>query len=140
MCIRVNDFEANYLDNGQATSFSANIDYQVGEDLVSGQWQPYKLEVNRPLRVGGDRVYLQGHGYAPTFTVTFPNGQTRSQTIQWRPDDQLTLLSSGVMRIDPPAGMYPDEGERRKNQIAIQGLLAPPNCCTAHCCRRASPR
>ncbi len=125
MCIRVNDFEANYLDNGQATSFSANIDYQVGEDLVSGQWQPYKLEVNRPLRVGGDRVYLQGHGYAPTFTVTFPDGQTRSQTIQWRPDDQLTLLSSGVMRIDPPAGMYPDEGERRKNQIAIQGLLAP---------------
>jgi cytochrome c biogenesis protein len=24
-----------------------------------------------------------------------------------------------------PAGMYPDEGQRRKNQIAIQGLLAP---------------
>ena len=41
-------------------------------------WRPYRLQVNHPLRVGGDRVYLQGHGYAPTFTVTFPDGQTRT--------------------------------------------------------------
>jgi cytochrome c biogenesis protein len=37
----------------------------------------------------------------------------------------MTLLSSGVVRIDPPAGSYPDPGERRKHEIAIQGLLAP---------------
>ncbi len=125
MCIRVSDFQADYLSNGQATSFAANIDYQAGEDLQTGQWRPYRLEVNHPLRVGGDRVYLQGHGYAPTFTVTFPNGQTRTSTVQWRPEDPLTLLSSGVVRIDPPAGLYPDAGERRKQQIAVQGLLAP---------------
>ena len=35
------------------------------------------------------------------------------------------MLSSGVARIDPPAGAYPDAAERRKHQIAIQGLLAP---------------
>ena len=70
-------------------------------------------------------MYLQGHGYAPTFTVTFPDGQTRTQTLQWRPDDPITLLSSGAMRFDPPGGTYPDAGERRKNQIAIQGLFAP---------------
>lgn len=81
--------------------------------------------MNHPLRVAGDRIYLQGHGYAPTFTLRFPNGEVRSQTIQWRPDDQLTMLSSGVVRIDPPAGMYPDVDERRKQQIAVQGLLAP---------------
>ena len=124
MCLRVNDFQARYLSNGQATSFASNIDYQAGDDLVSGTWRPYKLEVNHPLRIGGDRVYLQGHGYAPTFTVTFPGGQTRTQTIQWRPDDALTLLSSGVVRVDPPAGLYPPD-QRRKNQIAITGLLAP---------------
>ena len=83
------------------------------------------MKVNEPLRVGGDRVYLQGHGYAPTFTVTFPDGQTRAQTLQWRPEDQITFLSSGAMRFDPPAGSYPDADERRKNQIAIQGLFAP---------------
>lgn len=125
ICLRVNDFQADYLPNGQATSFAADIDYQAGDDLTAGTWRPYRLEVNHPLRVGGDRVYLQGHGYAPTFTVTFGDGQTRTQTLQWRPDDQITLLSSGVMRFDPPGGTYPDAGERRKNQIAIQGLFAP---------------
>lgn len=125
MCIRVNDFQAHYLPNGQANSFAADIDYQVGDQLQSERWQSYRLEVNHPLRVGGDRIYLQGHGYAPTFTVTFPNGETRSQTVQWRPEEQLTLLSSGVVRIDPPGGMYPDADERRKHQIAVQGLLAP---------------
>ncbi|MCV7230320.1 cytochrome c biogenesis protein ResB [Mycolicibacterium komossense] len=125
MCIRVNDFQAEYLPSGQARSFAANIDYQAGDDLQTGAWQPYRLEVNHPLRVGGDRVYLQGHGYAPTFTVTFPDGQTRTQTVQFRPDEALTLLSSGVVRFDPPGGTYPDADERRKHQIAIQGLFAP---------------
>jgi cytochrome c biogenesis protein len=125
ICIRVNDFQAHYLSSGQATSFAADIDYQAGNDLTTNSWRPYRLEVNHPLRVGGDRVYLQGHGYAPTFTVTFPDGQTRTSTVQWRPDNPQTLLSSGVARIDPPAGSYPNPDERRKHEIAIQGLLAP---------------
>jgi cytochrome c biogenesis protein len=125
ICLRVNDFQAHYLPTGQAVSFAANIDYQAGADIDSDSWRPYHLKVNEPLRVGGDRVYLQGHGYAPRFTVTFPDGQTRTQTLQFRPEDQITLLSSGAMRFDPPGGSYPDPGERRKNQIAIQGLFAP---------------
>jgi cytochrome c biogenesis protein len=125
MCIRVNDFQAHYLSSGQATSFAADIDYQAGRDLAANSWRPYRLEVNHPLRVAGDRVYLQGHGYAPTFTVTFPDGQARTSTVQWRPDNPQTLLSSGVVRIDPPAGSYPNPGERRDHEIAIQGLLAP---------------
>ena len=125
ICVRVNDFESTYLPNGQAVSFRADIEYQAGDDLDTGMWQRYPLKVNEPLRVGGDRIYLQGHGYAPTFTVVFPDGQSRTQTLQWRPDDQITFLSSGAMRFDPPGGTYADERERRKNQIAIQGLFAP---------------
>ncbi|MBV8785089.1 MAG: cytochrome c biogenesis protein [Mycobacterium sp.] len=125
LCIRVNDFAANYLPSGQATSFAADIDYQSGNDLATNSWRHYPLEVNHPLRVGGDRMYLQGHGYAPTFTVTFPDGQTRTSTVQWRPDNPQTLLSSGVVRIDPPAGSYPNAMDRRQHEIAIQGLLAP---------------
>ena len=128
ICLRVNDFHAHYLPTGQAMSFSSDIDYQADADLNSGTWRPYLLKVNEPLRIGGDRVYLQGHGYAPTFTVTFPGGQTRTQTLQWRPEDQITLLSSGVMRFDPPGGTYADADQRRQHQIAIQGLFAP----TAH--------
>ncbi|WP_077090375.1 cytochrome c biogenesis protein ResB [Mycobacterium rhizamassiliense] len=125
ICVRVNDFQAHYLPSGQATSFAADIDYQAGRDLSANNWRPYRLEVNHPLRVGGDRIYLQGHGYAPTFTVTFPDGQQRTSTVQWRPDNPQTLLSSGVARIDPPAGSYPNAAERRNHEIAIQGLLAP---------------
>ena len=125
ICLRVNGFHAHYLPSGQATSFAADIDYQTGADLAAGAWRSYRLEVNHPLRIGGDRIYLQGHGYAPTFTVTFPNGQTRTQTVQWRPEDPRTLLSAGALRFDPPGGTYPDPNERRRNQIAIQGLFAP---------------
>jgi cytochrome c biogenesis protein len=125
ICLKVNDFDARYLPSGQALSFAANIDYQAGADLDTDTWRQYRLEVNHPLRLGGDRIYLQGHGYAPTFTVTFPGGKTRTQTVQWRPEDPLTLLSSGVIRVDPPGGTYPDADERRKHQIAVQGLFAP---------------
>ena len=125
LCLKVKDFTADYLDNGQAEMFTSNISYQAGDDLETGTWRDNQLQVNHPLRVEGDRVYLQGHGYAPTFTVTFPGGETRTETLQWRPDDATTFLSSGAMRFDPPGGMYPDTDERRKNQIAIEGLFAP---------------
>lgn len=125
ICVRVKDFKADYLKNGQAEMFTSNISYQAGGDLRTNTWRDTTIQVNHPLRVGGDRIYLQGHGFAPTFTVTFPNGQTRTETVQWRPDNASTFLSSGVLRIDPPGGMYAGDEERRKNQIAIEGLFAP---------------
>ncbi|MFG1790015.1 cytochrome c biogenesis protein ResB [Nocardia sp. NPDC049149] len=125
ICVRVKDFKADYLTNGQAEMFTSNIEYQSGADLQNNTWRSTRIQVNHPLRVAGDRIYLQGHGFAPTFTVTFPNGQARTETIQWRPDDAMTFLSSGVLRIDPPGGMYATDEERRKNQIAIEGLFAP---------------
>lgn len=125
MCLQVDDFTADYRDNGQADMFRSNIRYQSGSDIEAGIWRDAQLEVNKPLRTGGDRVYLQGHGYAPTFTVIFPDGQERSETIQWAPTEQMTFLSSGVMRFDPPGGTYPDSDDRRKHQIAIEGLFAP---------------
>ncbi|BAU94842.1 cytochrome C biosynthesis protein ResB [Corynebacterium suranareeae] len=126
-CFEAHDFSADYLANGQAEMFRSNISYAVGDDIQNDPetWEDYELRVNHPLRIEGDRVYLQGHGFAPTFTVTWPNGETRTQTVQWRPDDPTYFLSSGVVRFDPPAGMYPDLYERRQNQLAIQGLFAP---------------
>ncbi|MGW4767865.1 cytochrome c biogenesis protein ResB [Nocardia sp. NPDC004278] len=125
LCVRVKDFKADYLKNGQAEMFTSNIEYQAEADLQSNTWRAAQIQVNHPLRVAGDRLYLQGHGFAPTFTVTFPNGQTRTETVQWRPDNAQTFLSSGVLRIDPPGGMYATDEERRKNQIAVEGLFAP---------------
>lgn len=124
-CVKVDDFAATYLPSGQASTFTANISYQSGNDLTTGTWRPYDLRVNSPLRLDGDRVYLLGHGFAPTFTVTYPDGETRTQTLQFRPEDTTTFLSSGTLRFDPPAGLYPDADVRRQNQIAVTGLFAP---------------
>ncbi|MGV0359762.1 cytochrome c biogenesis protein ResB [Corynebacterium mastitidis] len=126
-CFHAHDFTADYLPSGQAEMFSSNISYAEGEDITRdpATWEDYELKVNHPLRMAGDRLYLQGHGFAPTFTVTWPNGEKRTQTLQWRPDDPTFFLSSGAMRFDPPAGMYPDLYERRQHQLAIQGLFSP---------------
>ena len=79
-CIKVDDFTATYLPNGQAAAFAATIGYQSADDLAAGvqTWRPFPLAVNHPLRLDGERVYLQGHGYTPRFTVTFPDGQQRT--------------------------------------------------------------
>jgi cytochrome c biogenesis protein len=125
-CIKVDDFDAEYLPNGAPDSFRASIGYQSGDELnagPNGPWHPYQLEVNSPLRVVGDRVYLLGHGYAPVFTVTFPDGETRTVATQWRLADPNTLLSEGTTKIDRP-GMA-DEAQRRRSQLAITGLFAP---------------
>lgn len=125
-CLRVDDFDAQYLPNGQAASFRADLSYQTAEDLEAGradQWRPYPLEVNSPLRLDGSRAYLLGHGYAPRFTVTFPDGQQRSGDVQWRPVDLATLLSEGATKFEQPGITDPEQ--RRTSQLAITGLLAP---------------
>lgn len=126
-CVAVNDFTADYLPNGQAEMFTSHVRW-AGPDRMRepvDTWHEQTLRVNHPLRIDDDRVYLQGHGFAPAVKVTWPNGESRTSIVQFRPDDPTFFLSSGVMRFDPPAGMYPDLYERRQHQIAIEGLFAP---------------
>lgn len=122
-CLRINDFQADYLPNGQAEQFRADLDYQGVHDLTAGTWRHHQLAVNHPLRLSGERVYLLGHGYAPKFTVTFPGGQQRTGLVQWRPVEQSTLLSEGATKFDPPG--VTEAAQRRQRQLAITGLFAP---------------
>lgn len=124
-CVRVDDFAATYERNGQPASFTAGIGYQTADDLAAGRadWRPGSLAVNHPLRTDGSRVYLLGHGYAPRFTVTWPDGQQRTGEVQWRPVDPATLLSEGATKFARPG--VTDERQRRGAQLAVTGLLAP---------------
>lgn len=126
-CLKVDDFSADYQPNGEAKMFTSHVEYQTAQQVASGsdQWHPYTLQVNDPLRIDGDRIYLQGHGFAPTFTVTFPDGETRTQTLQFAAENATTFLSAGAMTFDAPLDMYPNTEVARKNQIAIEGLYAP---------------
>lgn len=123
-CLRVEAFRATYLPNGQPASFAADLWYQDGQAIADGAApQQRTIAVNDPLRLDGQRVYLTGHGYAPQFTVTFPDGQQRTGLVQWEPVDQTTFLSQGATKIDPPD--VTDETQRRRGQIAVTGLFAP---------------
>nr|WP_091802519.1 cytochrome c biogenesis protein ResB [Prauserella marina] len=122
-CVQVNDFTATYTDGGQPLAYEADIEYQAADDLAGDVWHPYHLEVNEPLRTQGDRLYLLGHGYAPTFTVTYPDGEQRSGTMQWKPVDEITMLSEGATKFEPPNTEDPEA--QRENQLAITGLFAP---------------
>jgi cytochrome c biogenesis protein len=122
-CVKINDFSAGYLPTGQPVSYTSNIDYQSGNNLATNTWVPYQLKENSPLRTAGDRIYLLGHGYAPQFTVTFPNGQTRTGLIQWKTDDPTTMLGEGATKFDPPG--VTDPNVLRQKQLAITGLFAP---------------
>jgi cytochrome c biogenesis protein len=122
-CVRVNGFDVQYQPTGQVESYRVDMQYQSGADLETGNWRPYLLQVNHPLRTAGDRVYLSGNGYAPKFTVTFPDGQQRTGLVQWQPVSVQTMLSQGATKFDPPGVL--DEVQRRQNQLAITGLFAP---------------
>src|SRR5699024_5816839 len=137
-CVKVNDFEATYTTKGQPIDFESNIGYQDSDSLGSGSWQPYHLAVNDPLRLESNRIYLLGHGYAPTFTVRFPNGEVRTQTIQWKPTNKGTLLSQGTTKFLPPDTS--DPWERRNNQLAVTGLFAPTAAMHGKVLSSAGPR
>ncbi|MEE4025423.1 cytochrome c biogenesis protein ResB [Gordonia sp. PKS22-38] len=125
-CIRIDDFEATFLPNGQPDMYTAQVRYAEGTPSADAStWPTSTVRVNEPLRVAGDRVYVLGNGFAPTFTVTFPNGESRTQTVPFVPDELQTMMSSGAARFDTPAGLYPNPDERRSHQIAVEGLFAP---------------
>lgn len=122
-CVKVNDFSASYTPAGEAVHYDSHIQYQSGNDLATNTWRPFDLAVNSPLRTTGDRIYLLGNGYAPQFTVTYPNGQQRTGLIQWKPDDVTTMLSEGATKFDPPN--VTDPSQLTKKQLAVTGLFAP---------------
>jgi cytochrome c biogenesis protein len=73
------------------------------------------MKVNRPLDVGGTRMFLVGNGYAPVFTVTDGQGNVvKSGPVPFLPQDQ-NYTSNGVLKL-------PDA---RPAQLGIQAFLLP---------------
>ena len=123
-CVDLDQFSATYAAAGQATDFTAAIRYQTGDQVAAGatDWAATDLKVNDPLRINGERLYLLGHGFAPTFQVTFPNGEVRTATQTFEPQDAY-LLSQGVVKfLDPPGYTGADV---RQHQLALEGIFAP---------------
>ncbi|HET6877417.1 MAG TPA: cytochrome c biogenesis protein ResB [Jatrophihabitans sp.] len=114
-CIeKLNKFTATYTRTGEPAQFAAAISYR---DRIGAPLQHDTITVNHPLRLEGDRVYLTGHGFAPTVTIRMPDGQVVRQTAAFLPTDASTLYSEGVFKANGPDGA--------KQDIGISGFFAP---------------
>lgn len=115
LCVDLDQFTAKYEQNLTAASFTADIRY--GAPGQPGR--PTTIGVNEPLRIDGDRVYVTGHGYSPTFTVTRPGGETiKDVSVPFLPTDQSTMASEGALKL-------PDIGGKDDDQLALEGFFAP---------------
>ncbi|MFC5184300.1 cytochrome c biogenesis protein ResB [Actinomadura harenae] len=115
--ITLDDFQAKYElkgeKRGQATDFHAAITYR---DTPDGPQKHYNLKVNHPLKIGGTKVYLLGHGYAPQFTVRDGKGQVAFRgAVPFLPQNPRTLQSEGVIKV-------PDA---QPTQLAFYAILWP---------------
>ncbi|RKS70819.1 cytochrome c biogenesis protein [Actinomadura pelletieri DSM 43383] len=115
--ISLDDFKATYETEGgkrgQATGFNAAIRYRAEPD---GKDERYDLRINHPLKVGGTKVYLLGHGYAPVFTVRDAKGDVAFRdAVPFLEMEPRNLTSEGVIKA-------PDA---RPDQLAFYGILWP---------------
>jgi cytochrome c biogenesis protein len=118
-CIdRLDKFTATYLSTGEPKQFAADVTYSRG---VSGPPEHKRITVNHPLRIEGDRVYLIGHGFAPTVTVRMPDGSTVTNTAAFIPQDPNTFFSEGAFQF---TGKAQKDGTHRQD-IGLSGFFAP---------------
>lgn len=115
----LDDFRATYQSDGQAATFDAAVRYA---SRPGAAMRRDDLRVNSPLEVGGTKVYLLGHGYAPHFVVRVPGlaEPVFDAAVPFLPRD-ASFASDGVVKVPdvPPA---PDGTGR---QLAFSGFFTP---------------
>ena len=110
------DFDRRPAQFGAPTFFEADVTLQRAPDAEP---EPVRIEVNYPMSVDGVKVFLVGHGYAPTFT--FVDGQGRlvlDDPVVFLPQDG-NFTSTGVLKI-------PDA----QPSVGFQGLFLPTSALT----------
>ncbi|WP_207946550.1 cytochrome c biogenesis protein ResB [Actinomadura sp. 7K507] len=115
--VSLDDFKVEYQTEGdkrgQPISFNADMRYRASPDAAE---KPYDLRMNHPLGVGGAKVYLLGHGYAPTFTVRDAEGNVAFQdSVPFLEMEPRNQTSEGVIKA-------PDA---QPDQLAFYGILWP---------------
>jgi cytochrome c biogenesis protein len=108
----VQSFHASYLPSGEPKHFDAKLRYRTHPGAAP---KTYDDRVNHPLGIGGTKLYLLGHGYAPVFRVTGANGKTAYDApTPFLPQDGM-FTSTGVVKV-PGAG---------PQQLGFSGVFFP---------------
>jgi cytochrome c biogenesis protein len=115
--LTLDHFSASYVtsgpETGQPSSFDAAIRYSA---TPQGPEHSCTLSVNHPLNVDGVRVFLIGHGYAPTFRVTDGTGDVVfNGAVPFIPVETSGLTSEGAIKV-------PDA---QPQQLGFVGVFLP---------------
>jgi cytochrome c biogenesis protein len=99
--LTLNRFHASYVTSGPLTGQPASFDAMITySSAPQGKQQTFSLEVNHPLIVDGVRVFLIGHGYAPTFRVTDGTGHVVFDgAVPFIPVETSGLTSEGAIKV-----------------------------------------
>ncbi|WP_371518325.1 cytochrome c biogenesis protein ResB [Kitasatospora sp. NBC_01300] len=121
--LKLNGFTAKFQDKGDqigaARQFTANVEYTAGED--TSKLKQGTIEVNHPLEIGGSKVFLIGHGYAPVITVKNGKGDVVYRgAVPFLPQDG-NLTSTGVVKVSD-YGVGPDGSS---TQMGFSGFFLP---------------
>jgi cytochrome c biogenesis protein len=115
--VTLDRFRASYVTSGPLTGQPASFDAMVTyTSAPQGKQQAFSLEVNHPLVVDGVRVFLIGHGYAPTFRVTDGTGHVVFDgAVPFIPVETSGLTSEGAIKV-------PDADPQ---QLGFAGVFLP---------------
>ncbi|PYC65850.1 cytochrome c biogenesis protein ResB [Micromonospora arborensis] len=120
-CLRLDDFQARFLDSGQPEFFNATV-------TVDGPDEPTRsanFSVNAPLRLNDASVYLLGHGYAPVIRYTDRFGNSQISDEPFLTTGDMGLTSEGLAAF-PDANVDPATGKRAPDeQMAFTGIYLP---------------
>ncbi|ATL29609.1 cytochrome c biogenesis protein ResB [Streptomyces formicae] len=119
---KLDDFEGTYQksgpNRGTPRTYRANVTYTEGAD---GPEKKKAIEVNKPLEVDGSKVYLIGHGYAPTVTVRDPKGKVvYTASVPLLPIDQNGTATGAIKVLD---GYKNKSG--KKEQLGFNAFFVP---------------
>ena len=105
------EFERGEAQRGSPRLFEASVEVQREP---GGPIEPESIEVNHPLSIAGAKIFLVGHGYAPSFIVRDASGATvLDDAIVFLPQDG-NFTSTGVIKV-------PDSSP----QLGFQGIFLP---------------
>ncbi|MFD0316593.1 cytochrome c biogenesis protein ResB [Streptomyces flavalbus] len=112
-------YEPSGPNRGTARTFEAHLTYSVG---AYGEEKETTVKVNEPLDIGGSKVYLVSHGYAPIVTVRDASGKVvlDKEAVALLPQDG-NITSTGAIKVMD--GYRNARGERE--QLGFQAFFVP---------------